>query len=325
MNILVTGGAGFIGSHFVEHVLENTDWNVTVMDSLTYAGDLHRLSDTDIFDRKRVKFFYHNLQAAISEQNDKKLDRFDYVAHFAAESHVENSLHDPISFAMSNVVGTTNLLWYLKEKQPQVKAIVNISTDEVYGPAPEGVFFKEWSTVKPSNPYSAAKAGQDAMAYSFYNAFSMPIITTRTMNNFGERQHPEKFVSLVMQKVLNDETVTIHGNGEKIGERCWLHARNHADGVLFLLKNASEEKFGDMFHIVGDEYTNLEIAEMVADNLGKELKYEVVNYHATRPGHDLRYAMNGDKLKSIGWNPPVETEESLKKMCEWTVNNPEWL
>jgi len=325
MKILVTGGSGFIGSHFVEHVLEKTDWDVIVLDSLTYAGDMHRVTDSDIFDKKRVKFFYHNLQAPITEEKDKKLPRFDYVAHFAAESHVENSLHDPVSFAASNVVGTTHLLNYLRVYQPQVRAIVNVSTDEVYGPAPEGVFYEEWSTIKPSNPYSASKAGQDAMAYAFYNAFNMPIITTRTMNNFGERQHAEKFVSLVMKKVLSGEKVQIHGNGEKIGSRCWLHARNHADGVLFLLKNASGDKFGDIFHIVGDEYTNLEIAQMVAENLEFELDYEIVNYHSTRPGHDLRYAMNGDKLRKAGWNPPVKMEESLKKMCEWTVNNPEWL
>jgi dTDP-glucose 4,6-dehydratase len=324
VNILVTGGSGFIGSHFVEHVLAETDWNVTVLDSLTYAGDMHRIADSNIFDRKRVKFFFHNLQAAITEEKDKKLDRFDYVAHFAAESHVENSLHDPVSFAASNVVGTTHLLNYLRVYQPQIKAIVNVSTDEVYGPAPEGVFYEEWSTIKPSNPYSASKAGQDAMAYAFFNAFGMPIITTRTMNNFGERQHPEKFVSLVMKKVLDGDTVEIHGNGEDIGSRCWLHARNHADGVLFLLKNC-EGKFGDMFHIVGDEYTNLEIAEMVAENLGQELKYEIINYHSTRPGHDLRYAMDGQKLRGEGWNPPVGMEDALKKMCEWTVNNPEWL
>jgi dTDP-glucose 4,6-dehydratase len=245
--ILVTGGAGFIGSHFVEHVLENTDWNITVLDSLTYAGDLHRLGDVDVFDRKRVKFFYHNLQSSITEEKDKKLPRFDYVAHFAAESHVENSLHDPVAFAASNVVGTTHLLNYLRVYQPQVKAIVNVSTDEVYGPAPDGVFYKEWSTIKPSNPYSASKAGQDAMAYAFYNAFKMPIMTTRTMNNFGERQHPEKFVSLVMRKVLNHEPVQIHGNGSQIGSRCWLHARNHADGVLFLLRNHRDEFNGDIF------------------------------------------------------------------------------
>ena len=323
-SILVTGGAGFIGSHFVEHVLANTDWDITVLDSLSYAADINRIATADVFDRNRVMVFYHNLQAPITEEQDRRLDRFNYVAHFAAESHVENSMHDPLRFAMSNVVGTTNLLKYLKDYQ-DVEKIINISTDEVYGPAPDGVFFKEWSTIRPSNPYSASKAGQDAMAYAFYNAFGMPIITTRTMNNFGERQPPEKFISLVMRKILNGDTVQIHGNDERIGSRCWLHARNHADGVLYLLTCTPANAFGDMFHIVGEEYTNLEIAEKVANVLGQELKYEIVNYHATRPGHDLRYAMDGSKLREAGWNPPVSFDQGIERMCRWTLAHREWL
>lgn len=320
MKILVTGGSGFIGSHFVEHVIENTDFEVTVLDSLNYAGDLERLTHL----REQVRFIYHDLQAPIIAGKEERLGQFDYIVHFAAESHVENSLHDPMKFAMSNTIGTVNMLEFAR-RQKDLKCYVQISTDEVYGPAPKGVYYKEWDRVKPSNPYSAAKAGGDAMAIAYSTCYEMPIIITRTMNNFGERQHPEKYVAMVMKKVINNEKVTVHGTEDNIGQRFWLHARNHADGVLFLLNRYTDDMRGDIFNIAGDEYNNLQIAEMIANSLSKELDYELLDFHKTRPGHDLRYALDNTKMTKLGWTPPVEMVESLDRTVKWTLHNPEWL
>lgn len=320
MRILVTGGSGFIGSHFVEHILAKTNWEVTVLDSLTYSGDLERLKHQ----KEKIRFIHHDICAPIVNGKSERLGQFDYIVHFAAESHVENSLHDPLKFVMSNVVGTANVLEFART-QGNLKTYVQISTDEVFGPAPKGVYHKEWDRVKPSNPYSASKAGGDALAIAYATCYQMPVIITRTMNNFGERQHPEKYIPMVMQKVLDGEKVTVHGTQDNIGERCWLHARNHADGVLFLLNSYSESMRGDIFNISGEEYNNLEIAQMIAKSLGRELKYVLVDFHKTRPGHDLRYSLDNKKMSKMGWRPPVQMAESLDKMVKWTMNNTEWL
>ena len=324
--ILVTGGAGFVGHHFIEHALKNTDWKIIVLDSLNYAGNMNRITDIKVFSPERVKFIWHDLRAPISETTHRLIGKLDYLIHFAAESHVDRSLQDSIPFVMSNVVGTANLLEYLKHHQSECKTLI-FSTDEVFGAAPEGVYFKEDDSFKPSNPYAASKAGEEMIAYSFAHAFGLPISIVRSMNIIGERQHLEKFLPKTIKAILNNEKIILHGRGkEDLSSRCWIHARNVADGLLFLLDKAEREEF---YHVVGEERTVLEMADWMCEVIqGRKLKDDEIqwlDYHTARPGHDKRYALSGEKLTKMGWSPPVDLEESLKKAVKWTLENQKWL
>lgn len=324
--ILVTGGAGFVGHHFIEHALKNTDWKIIVLDSLNYAGNMNRITDIDVFTPERVKFIWHDLQAPISETTRRLIGELDYLIHFAAESHVDKSLEDSIPFVKSNVVGTAHLLEYLKRSQSQCKTII-FSTDEVFGPATEGVYFKEDDTHRPSNPYAASKSGAEMIAFSFAHAFQLPISIVRSMNIVGERQHPEKLVPKTIKAILEDKKVTLHGKGrDDLSSRHWIHARNVTDGLLFLLDKAEREQF---YNIVGEEKTVLDMADWISEVVKKrKLKDEeihFIDYHAARPGHDKRYALSGEKLKNMGWVPPVNLEKSLKKTVQWTLQNKKWL
>ena len=319
--ILVTGGAGFVGHHCIEHLLKNTDWNIIVLDSLNYAGNMNRITDSEIFTPESVKFVWHDLRAPISEMTHKLLGKLDYCIHFAAESHVDKSLEDSVPFVMSNVVGTANLLEYFKHFQPQCKILI-FSTDEVFGSAPEGVYFKEDDGFKPSNPYSASKAGEEMIAYSFAHAFGLPISIVRSMNIIGERQYPEKFVPKTIKAILNGNKVILHGrNRNDVASRCWIHARNVSDALLFLFDRVER---GEFYHIVGEEKTVLEIADWVCEAIKrrklKDDEIKFVEYPVERPGYDKRYALSGEKLAKMGWIPPKNLEESLKKTVKWMVD-----
>ncbi len=326
--ILITGGCGFVGHHCVEAVLKNTDWDVITLDGLTYAANLHRITDIKAFNPERVRFVWHDLCSPISETTHKLIGEVDYCVHFAAQSHVDKSLEDSIPFVMSNVVGTANLMEYFKHKQPQCKTII-FSTDEVFGPAPVGVYFKEEDNFKPSNPYAASKAGEEMIAFSFAHAFEMPISIVRSMNIIGERQHPEKFIPKTIKAILNNEKVVLHGKTRSdLSSRCWIHARNVSDGLLFLFDKIEREGF---YHIVGEEKTVLDMADWICEVIkGRKLRddeVEWLDYHTARPGHDKRYALSGDKIAKMGWMPPVDLEHSLKKIVQWSLEteNKRWL
>jgi len=324
--ILVTGGAGFVGHHYVDHLLKKTDWNIVILDSLNYAGSLNRITDSEVFDPKRIKFIWHDLQSPVSETTHKLIGRLDYCVHLAAESHVDRSLEDSIPFVMSNVVGTANLLEYFRNYQSKCKTLI-FSTDEVFGPAPEGVYFKEDDNFRPSNPYSASKAGEEMIAYSFAHAFDLPISIVRSMNIIGERQHYEKFVPKTIKAILDGNKIILHGRGRgDLSSRCWIHARNVADSLLFLLDKAKKEEF---YHIVGEERTVLEVADWICEVIkGRKLKdeeIEFVDYRIARSGHDKRYALSGEKLAKMGWKTPVDLEKSLKKIVKWTLEHQKWI
>jgi len=287
---------------------------------------MNRITDSDVFDQTRIKFVWHDLRAPISKAIRNLIGRLDYCIHFAAESHVDKSLEDSVPFVMSNVVGTAHLLEYFKKYQPQCKTLI-FSTDEVFGSAPEGVYFKENDTFKPSNPYSASKAGEEMIAYSFAHAFKLPISISRSMNIVGERQHPEKFVPKTIKTILENKKIILHGiNKKDVASRCWIHARNVADAVLFLLNKAET---GEFYHIVGEEKTVLEMADWICEVIkGRKLndnEIEFVEYPIERPGHDKRYALSGEKLAKMGWYPPIDLESSFKKTIEWTLKNKKWL
>lgn len=327
--ILITGGAGFVGHHCVDHLLRKTDWKIIVLDALNYAGSMNRVTDSDFFDPDRVRFIWHDLKAPILETCHRLIgEKLDYLIHLAAESHVDKSLEDSIPFVMSNVVGTAQLLEYLKRCRPQCKTVI-FSTDEVFGPAPEGVYFKEDDVHRPSNPYSASKSGEEMISYSFAHAFKLPIFIVRSMNIIGERQYSEKFIPKTIKAILNNKKVILHGRGENdASSRCWIHARNVADALLFLLDKAESKEF---YHIVGEERTVLEMANWICEVIkGRKLKDDEIgwlDYHTARPGHDKRYALSGEKLAKMGWKPPVDLEKSIKKTVKWMLepNHRKWL
>lgn len=327
--ILITGSAGFVGSHLVEHVLANTDWHVVGIDSFRHRGDSLRIFQ----DPKRYEIHTHDLTTPISDRLIKKIGHIDYIINMASESHVDRSITDPEDFALNNFKLVLTMLEYARKTNPKI--FIQISTDEVYGAALQGHNHKEWETILPSNPYSGSKASQEAMCYSYWRTFDVPVVITNTMNMIGERQDKEKFLPMLINKINAGEEVTIHGSEDSIGSRYYLHARNHADALLYILNYQDPQLYydcideiilPDRYNIVGDlEVNNLELAQMVAKILNKELKYKLEDFHCTRPGHDRRYALDGNKLKNIGWTAPVGFQESLERIIKWTLDRSEWL
>jgi len=327
--ILITGSAGFVGAHIVDHVLANTDWDIIGLDSFRHRGDSCRVYQ----DPERYKVFTHDLTTPISDTLITKIGHIDYIINNASESHVDRSIDFPRPFVENNVSLALTMLEYARQIKPE--KYIQISTDEVYGPALDGHNHKEWESHLPSNPYSASKAAQVDLSISYWRTYGVPLIITETMNLFAERQNVEKYVPMLIRRITRGETVEIHGTEGNIGSRFYLHARNQADGQLFLLKNKtptiyedSEHKIikPDRFNIVGEmELSNLELAQMVAEIIGKPLKYELKNFHACRSGHDRRYALNGAKMAEMGWVPPVPLRQSLEKVVKWTLEHPEWL
>lgn len=324
--ILITGAAGFLGSHFVEEVLVNTDWNIVALCRLTYVGDMQRIVESLHVNRyaHRVKIIYHDLKFELPPHTIEAIGEVDYVAHIAANSHVTRSIVHPRQFVEDNVVGTLNLLEWYRLHSPKA-LFINYLTDEVFGPAPEGYDFKEDDRWRPSNPYSASKAGQGALGISYHNTYKLPIIHTYTMNLFGERQHKEKFVALAIDLINKNQPVKIHakldakGNVEYVGQRHWLHARNAASATLFLLHHG---KSGEHYNIVGDvELYNDDMVKKIAKLMHKEPRLEYVDLEKSRPGHDRRYSLDGSKLRDMGWKQPISFDDSLSKTINWMLND----
>jgi dTDP-glucose 4,6-dehydratase len=325
--IIITGGCGFIGHHVVEHFLKNTDWKIDIFDRMTYAsGGLIRIRDIDVFEKDsgRINFYALDITRPISYGILQECGDVDYILHMAAETHVDNSITDPMKFVYSNVVGTGNMLDFARQCG-DLKGFCYFSTDEVFGPAPEGVLYKEWDRYNSTNPYSATKAGAEQLCLSYMNTYKLPGFIIRCMNVFGERQHPEKFIPMIIRKVKEGDVVTIHSNKEKTksGSRFYIHARNVANAVHFLLDKFEQREF---YNIVGEkELSNLELAQTIAKIMNKELKYDMVDFHSSRPGHDLRYSLDGSKMASMGWIVPKTIDKSLEKVVDWTLKNEKWL
>lgn len=323
MKALVTGGAGFIGHHLVQAILERTDWKITIIDRLDESGNLNRLGEIGAAKNPRVKFIFHDLRGAINDQLCGQIGEHDYVLHLAAATHVDRSIQDPLSFVFDNVVATCNLLDFAR--RVGCERFLQFSTDEVFGPAPKGTAYKEWERYRSGNPYSATKAGAEELALAYENTYKVPVIITHTMNVIGFRQHPEKYVPMCISKIENGETITIHSDKTKTvpGSRFYIDAREVADAVLFLLQHG---EVGDKYNIVGEkELDNLQVARIIAAKLGKLLSYEMLDFHSARPGHDLRYALDGSKMAAMGWTPRQSIEQSLGDIVRWTLDNPWWL
>ena len=296
MKILITGGCGFIGHHFVEHVYKNTDWDIIIIDRLSYASNgFERLRDTETLNNNRIKVFTCDLILPLSEGLIKEIGEVDYIVHMAAETHVDNSIKTPELFLDNNIKSTYNLLEYARNHLPNLKTFFYFSTDEVFGPALGDTLYKEWDRHKPTNPYSASKSAAEQICIAYENTYKTPLMIVNVMNAFGERQHVEKFIPLCMKKLLNNEKIYIHSYPDKktSGTRFYIHGRNIAAAVLFLIKNG---EIGEKYNISGEkEVSNLEMAQYIAKFMNKELDYEMVDFHSDRPGHDLRYAIDASK------------------------------
>ena len=334
---LITGGAGFIAHHLIGQILERTDWEIVSLDRLDYSGNLNRLHDLMLtFDpevRKRVKIVHHDLKAELNPLVRSEVGNVDYIIHLAAGSHVDRSIDYPMEFVMDNVVGSVNILEFART-QKDLERFIYFSTDEVFGPAPDGIKYKENDRYNSTNPYSATKAAAEEIAVAYENTYGLPIYITHTMNVFGERQHPEKFIPMCIKRARDGESVTIHSDSTKTipGSRHYIHAEDVADAVLFLLayEGEFEKTWGGAkcpkFNIVGsEELNNLELATIIAEAQGKELKYEMVDFHSSRPGHDLRYALDGDKMKRLGWQPAKSVRERIAEVTKWTLENERWI
>lgn len=329
MRALITGAAGFIGHHIVDHLLRETRWDLVLVDRLDTSGTLMRFQESEIFQesKHRCQFYWHDLKAPFSSQLIRRivgLGGINYIFHIAAASHVDRSIEDPMAFVMDNVIGTVNMLELARNIEPQ--RFFYFSTDEVFGPAPVSVKYKEWDRYNSGNPYAASKAGAEEMCLAYHNTFKVPVVITHTMNVFGERQHPEKFIPNTLRKLMNGLLIQIHADPScKIpGSRFYIHARNVAAALLFLMTRA---KPGEKYNIVGEkEIDNLELVRMLSVYSDiPDYKYELINFHQARPGHDLRYALDGNLMDSIGWKLPVDFEDSLRWTIKWTLAHPQWM
>ena len=339
-NVLITGGAGFIAHHLIYYLLKKTNWNIVSLDRLDYSGNLNRLdhilSQLDEKDKQRIKIVFHDLKSEINPWIENEIGNIDIILHLAAGSHVDRSIDYPMEFVLDNVVGTANILNFAKKlnDEKEFERFIYFSTDEVFGPAPKGVDYNENDRYNSTNPYSATKAGGEELAVAYENTYGIPVYITHTMNVFGERQHPEKFIPMCIKKIRDGEPITIHSDKSKTipGSRHYIHAEDVAEAIYFLLTNKinSEIDFGGAkcpkFNIVGsEEIDNLQLAKTIAASQGKELKYEMVDFHSSRPGHDLRYSLSGEKMKKLGWQPSIRLTERIKQVVNWSLDNENWI
>ncbi len=315
MNLLVTGGAGFIGSCFVRHILNKyNDYKVINLDALTYAGNIDNLDD--IKDNPNYKFVHGNIC-------DKKLvaelvSQVDTVINFAAESHVDRSITGPEIFIETNVKGTLNLLQASKEAK--IERFLQVSTDEVYGTLGKDGYFYETTPLAPNSPYSASKASADLLVRAYYETYKMPVLNTRCSNNYGPYQYPEKLIPFFISKLLKNEKVPVYGDGLNV--RDWLYVYDHCSAIDTVLHKG---KIGEVYNIGGhNEKTNLEITKIILNAMGKD--ENSIEYVQDRLGHDRRYAIDNHKIQTeLGWEPSLTFEEGIKLTIDWYLNNQDWI
>ena len=329
-NILITGGAGFIGSHVVRLFLNKyPEYTIYNLDKLTYAGNLENLKDIehlnnyyflkeDICDFKRIKKIFEKY-------------RISHVIHLAAESHVDRSIKDPFSFAQTNVMGTLSLLQAAKEiwtQNFQGKLFYHVSTDEVYGSLGEDGYFLETTKYDPHSPYSASKASSDHFVRAFADTYGMPTVISNCSNNYGSYQFPEKLIPLFINNILKNKPLPIYGNGQNV--RDWLFVNDHARAIDIIFHKG---KLGDTYNIGGfNEWKNIDLVKVIIKTTDRLLKRKegasekLITYVKDRAGHDLRYAIDSTKLKNeLGWKPSLQFEEGIEKTVRWYLENSDWL
>ena len=313
VEVLVTGGAGFIGSSFVRHALDaHPDWRVTTLDKLTYAGRRENLQDLDAHPRHR---FVHG-DVADADVAAPLVRSADVVVHFAAETHVDRSLMSAGEFIRTDVHGTFVLLDAAREA-PRLRRFVQISTDEVYGSVPAGAS-RETDELRPRNPYAASKAGADRLAYSYWASYQVPVVITRASNNYGRRQYPEKIVPLFITNAIDDRPLPLYGDGLNV--RDWLHVDDHCGALDLLIERGRP---GETYNVGGgNEVTNLDLTHRILALLDRPAS--LIEPVADRPGHDRRYCLDSAKLRALGWAPRTDFETGLRATVDWYVKNEWW-
>lgn len=342
--LFLTGASGFVGSAALERVMWDTTWDVICPTTMRHMGDQSNLVQMRDKYPDRITVvpcdlampFHANLFGV--QPGD-----VDYIWNIASESHVDRSLTDPAPFIQNNVALITNVLEFAREVKPKI--FLQMSTDEVFGPLEDetDALHQEWSPAKPSNPYAASKAAQEAIAYSYWRAFGVPLIITNTMNLIGPRQNPEKFIPKTIRALTAGEPVTIHSSPEgESGSRCWIGIEDFADAYLWLTQKfdmvlqspryaghltyyPDMPKAPHRFNIVGQRATNLHVAELIAEIIGVDGQFNMVNFHESRPGHDMHYGLDGGKLARFGWTPPTNLVDRLIQTVHWYQDNPEAL
>jgi dTDP-glucose 4,6-dehydratase len=311
--VLVTGGAGFIGSHYAHHALAaHPDWRVTVLDKLTYAGNPANLEDL----KGNPRYVFLKGDIASKTDVERAMEGgVDILMNFAAETHVDRSIGDPEGFIRTDIYGAYTLLEAARERK--VKAFVQISTDEVYGSVASGQS-RETDALMPSNPYSASKAAADRLAYSYFATYRLPVFISRASNNFGPRQYPEKVIPLFVTNALSDEPLPLYGDGQNV--RDWLYVTDHCAALDVMLERGTP---GEVYNIGGgSERRNIEITEMILDRLRKPRT--LLRHVQDRPGHDRRYALDCSRIQALGWSPRVRFEEGLERTVSWYADNRAW-
>jgi dTDP-glucose 4,6-dehydratase len=328
--ILITGGAGFIGSHVVRRFVTNyPDYDIVNLDKLTYAGNLANLSDIE--DQPNYSFVKADITDAIEINNLFEKENFDAVVHLAAESHVDRSINDPTAFVMTNVIGTVNLLNAVREHWKgdfDKKRFYHVSTDEVYGALGESGMFTESTAYDPHSPYSASKASSDHFVRAYHDTYGIDIVISNCSNNYGSHHFPEKLIPLAINNIKNNKPVPVYGKGENV--RDWLWVEDHARAIDVIFHQA---KTGETYNIGGhNEWRNIDLIMLLCSIMDEKLGREsgssakLITYVTDRAGHDLRYAIDSTKLQEkLDWVPSLQFEEGLAKTVDWYLRNEEWL
>ena len=337
--VLITGGAGFIGHLVIEKFLNETDWEIIVIDRLSYAGNLTRVNDviTKFGENgeKRASFMFHDLKAEFNKDLVSKLSDINYIVHIGASSHVTNSIENPYIFVQDNIIGTFNLL-ELSRNLNSLELFYYFSTDEVFGPSYEDKKFLEWDRYNSKNPYSATKSAGEELTIAYSNTYDIPSLITHCSNVYGERQYWEKFVPNTIKKILNGDKVIIHTDSNNVpGSRYYMYNEDLAKTVLFLVLNfKSAQKLAydktnldtTKVNITGESLiSNLEVAEHISSLLNKDFNFELVNKDPSRPGHDIKYGLDNSLLKELGGVYDRKFEDGIANTVEWFKSNPEWL
>lgn len=311
-SILVTGGAGFIGSNFVRYMVNKyPDYRIIVLDALTYAGNRENLVDLE----GRMNYFFYHGNICDAKVVENLVSNVDTIINFAAETHVDRSILAAGSFIQTDIVGTFTLLEAAKKYG--IQRYIQISTDEVYGSIEEGSFYED-SPLKPNSPYSASKAGADLLVRSYFKTYGLPTIITRSSNNFGPYQYPEKLIPLFITNAIDDQPLPLYGDGKNV--RDWIYVLDNCEAIDVVLHQGEP---GEIYNIgAGNEMQNIQITEMILEKLGKPKS--LITHVPDRPGHDRRYSLNCEKIRALGWKPSHNFEQALEETIQWYVSHQDW-